>query len=462
MGESSMARHTVFHCTEALLPDGWARNVRISVRDGIITAITRDVVGEADDVTIKTTLPGMPNLHSHAFQRGMAGLAEHRGDNREDSFWSWREVMYRFAARVTPDDLYAIAAQAYVEMLESGFTRVGEFHYLHHAPDGTRYADRAAMSNAVIGAAAESGIALTHLPVFYAHGGFDGAATAPRQQRFLHDIDGFAALLSATRASASALPDAVVGIAPHSLRAVTPDELAALLPLAGDAPVHIHIAEQTQEVADCLAWSGQRPVEWLFTHAPVDARWCLIHATHMTAEETQMLAASGAVAGLCPITEANLGDGIFPAVDYARHNGRWGIGSDSNVLIDASEELRLLEYGQRLTHQQRNLLAHASSRDAATGDSLWRGGVAGGAQALGVAAGLTIGASADFVTLDLHHPSLIGRDGPAQLDALVFAAGRAAIDGVWRRGVQQVAGGYHRDRDAIRARYRQTIAGLLA
>ncbi|WEK44216.1 MAG: formimidoylglutamate deiminase [Candidatus Sphingomonas colombiensis] len=448
---------TTLHFAEAMLPDGWARDVRVTIAHGVIASVQCDVAAQPGDERHAAALPGMPNLHSHAFQRGMAGLAEVAGPG-DDSFWTWREVMYRFATRVSPDDLLAIAAMAYVEMLEAGFTRVGEFHYLHHAPDGAPYANRAAMSEGVAAAAVETGIALTHLPVFYAHGGFGGAALGERQARFAHDLDGFAALLEGARTACRALPDAVVGVAPHSLRAVTPDELAALEAMAPDAPIHIHIAEQLREVEDCIAWSGARPIEWLLDHAAVDARWCLVHATHMTGEETTRLARSGAIAGLCPITEANLGDGIFPAVDFRAAGGRFGVGSDSNVLIDAAEELRLLEYGQRLERRARNLLGGGGS----TGDALWRAAVDGGAQALGAASGIAAGNAADIVSLASDHPALVARGGAALTDALVFASARGAIDCVWRRGVKRVAGGRHSARAAIARRYANTVRALLA
>jgi len=440
-----------------LLPDGWANDVRITLRDGLIAAIETGAEPDAGE-RHAIALPGLPNLHSHAFQRGMAGLAEMRG-TRDDSFWTWREIMYRFVDRLTPDDLAAIAAQAYAEMLESGFTRVGEFHYLHHDRDGRRFADPAAMSAAIVAAARETGIALTHLPVFYAHAGFGGIAPGEGQRRFIHDVDGFAKLLDAVRAEVATLPDAVVGVAPHSLRAVTPGELAALAPLAGGGPVHIHIAEQVREVEDCLAFNGARPVEWLLGEAPVGANWCLVHATHMTEAETIAMARSGAVAGLCPITEANLGDGLFPADIFLAAGGRYGVGSDSNVRIDATGELRLLEYGQRLTRRGRNLLADPGG---STGGALYRAALAGGARALGVEAGLRVGAPADIVSLDPAHPSLAARSGDALLDGLVFAAGREAIDRVWRRGRAVVANGRHVARATIAARYRATLARLLA
>jgi len=447
------------HFRRALLPGGWEENVRIGIVGGLVTTIVQGTDAHPDDDRHAIGLPGMPNLHSHAFQRGMAGLAEVRGPG-DDSFWTWRELMYRFVDCVDPEGLRAIAALAYAEMLESGFTRVGEFHYLHHDPAGARYADPGEMSRAIAAAADETGIALTHLPVFYAHGGFGGAPASDAQRRFVHDVDGFARLLEAARAGAAELPDAVVGIAPHSLRAVTDAELAALLDLAGVAPVHIHIAEQVKEVDDCLAWSGQRPVEWLLAHAEVDARWCLVHATHMTGEESAALAASEAVAGLCPITEANLGDGIFAMPVFREAGGRFGIGSDSNVLIDMTEELRWLEYGQRLAGRARNLLAVGPDRS--TGQDLFDAALAGGAQALGAEAGLAVGRSADIVSLNEDHVALFGRSGPWLTDSFLFAAGRGAIDRVWRRGAEVVRGGRHVAREAIEADYRRALARLFA
>lgn len=453
---SANPTHFLYFAT-ALLPDGWANDVRIGIADGVIISVDPGAAYEPGNERHGIALPALPNVHSHAFQRGMAGMAETRGSSN-DSFWTWRETMYRFVDRMTPDHLHAIAVMAYVEMLESGFARVGEFHYLHHDRDGRPFADPAEMSAAIVAAAGDSGIALTHLPVFYAHGGFDGQPPGEGQRRFLNDIDGFAALLDRLRKPLSSLPDAVLGIAPHSLRAVSPEQLAMLDPLT-DGPIHIHIAEQVKEVDDCLLWSGARPVEWLYANMTVDSRWCLIHATHMTDAETQAMAASGAVAGLCPITEANLGDGLFPAVAYLSAGGAYGIGSDSNVLIDATEELRLLEYGQRLGARGRNVMAPAGG---STGGALYRAALAGGARALGAPAAMTVGASADFLTIDRDHPSLGGRDGDAILDGLIFAAGRSAIDGVWRRGQRIVEKGRHVNRDNIAARYRRTLADILA
>ena len=447
-------RHLWFD--SALLPHGWARRVRIGIEGATIAAIETDADPQPLDARHGAALPGLCNVHSHGFQRGMAGLSERRG-RPDDDFWSWREVMYRFLDRLTPDDIAAITAQAYVEMLESGFTRVGEFHYLHNDVDGRRYADPAETAGAIVAAAQASGIGLTLLPVFYAHGDFGGAPAAPGQRRFLSDVDGFAALVEASRARLPA--DAVLGIAPHSLRAVTPDELRAILPLAAGGPLHIHAAEQVREVEACLAWSGARPVEWLLDHAAVDQRWCLIHATHLTDDEADRLAASGAVAGLCPVTEANLGDGVFPAVRYLEAGGRYGVGTDSNILIDAAGELRATEYSQRLAHRRRALLADDAV--PSVGHKLFAGALAGGAQALGVPTGLSVGAPADIVSLDLDHAALAGAGTDTLLDRWIFAARHGAIDAVWRGGRQWVERGRHVAADAVAARYRQTIAGLL-
>ncbi|WP_182655690.1 formimidoylglutamate deiminase [Stenotrophomonas lacuserhaii] len=446
-----------FHADRALLPQGWERDVRLTVVEGCIGEVRTGVAAQAGDQRVRILVPGVPNLHSHAFQRGMAGLTEIGGGDG-DSFWSWRELMYRFLAKLVPDAVEAIAAQAYMEMLESGFTRVGEFHYLHHDADGQPYADRAEMSARIAAAAAQTGIGLTLLPVFYAHADFGGAAPNPAQRRLIHDVDGFAQLLDGARTALRPLPDAVLGIAPHSLRAVTGEELSALLPL-NDGPVHIHIAEQLREVDACVAWSGLRPVRWLYENVAVDARWCLVHATHIDDDERARIVASRAVAGLCPVTEANLGDGLFPMQAFAREGGRFGVGSDSNVLIDAAEELRLLEYGQRLSLRGRNVIAPDAQRSS--GRYLFDGAQQGGAQALGVAAGLQPGASADLLELDADHPAMIARDGDALLDSWVFAARNGALRSVWRRGRQCVADGRHLQRDTITARFAQALRSVL-
>jgi formimidoylglutamate deiminase len=441
----------------ALLPGGWAREVRIAVADGRIAEIVTDTPSQPGDERHAVGIPGLANVHSHAFQRGMAGLAETRGPEG-DNFWTWREVMYRFLDRLTPDDVEAIAVLAYVEMLERGFTRVGEFHYLHHDPSGRPYANAAELAERVAAAAQQTGIGLTLLPVFYAHGNFGGAAPTHGQRRFLNDTDGFAKLFEASKRAIAGLDDANIGVAPHSLRAVTPAELSRVISLAPSGPIHIHAAEQTKEVEDSLAATGARPVEWLLDHAKIDGRWCLVHATHMTADETKRLAASGAVAGLCPITEANLGDGIFPAADYLARGGAFGLGTDSNVLIDAASELRGLEYGQRLERRARNVLAPRPGHS--TGRTLFDGAVAGGAKALRLTnSGLREGASADIISVNSNDPAYGGRAGDALLDSWIFAGG--SIDCVWRRGHKQVEDGRHRNREAARQRYLRVITGLL-
>lgn len=448
------------HFASALLPSGWANDVQVVITAGAIAEVTPGVAPAAGGERHGIALPGLASLHSHAFQRGMAGLAELRGDST-DTFWTWRDTMYRFALAMTPDDVAAVATLLYVEMLEQGFTRVGEFHYLHHDRDGSHYADLGEMAARIGQAAAASGIALTLLPSFYAHGSFGGAAPHDGQRRFICSVDQFAALMAASRKAIAGLPDANIGIAPHSLRAVTPDELAAIVPLADGGPVHIHAAEQVKEVEDCLAWSGQRPVQWLLEHAPVDQRWCLIHATHTTDEEVAAFARTGAAAGLCPVTEASLGDGIFPAREFAGAGGAFGIGTDSNVLVGVADELRQLEYGQRLKHRERNVLSGGTGRS--TGRTLFDHALAGGARALAQATvGLAPGARADIVTLDAAHPSLAGRTGDATLDGWIFAAGSGAIDCVWAGGHKVVERGQHKLRAKARAQFNASVRRLVA
>lgn len=451
------AAHSLFF-RRALLPQGWTANVRIAVTDGAVTGVETNAVQGAGEVDLGVVLPGLSNVHSHAFQRAMAGLTEERGPNEGDDFWSWRALMYRFLDRGGPEEIEAITALAFAEMLEGGFTRVGEFHYLHNDPDGRTYADRGELAARIAAAADGTGIGLTLLPVFYAHAGFGGTPPAHGQRRFINDIDGFAKLIDESRRIASALPDAVVGVAPHSLRAVTPEEIAAVIPMAGDGPVHIHAAEQTKEVDDCLAWSGARPVQWLLDNVGLDRRWCLIHATHLTADETTRVAKSGAVAGLCPVTEANLGDGVFPAVEFLAQGGAFGLGTDSNVLIDAAGELRALEYSQRLTRRGRAVLA---DKQASTGGTLYRRALAGGARATGGTTGIAVGQAADFVTLETDDLAYAGRSDDALLDSLIFAGPKRAIRTVWRRGRVVVENGRHVGRDAIEARYRRALDAVL-
>lgn len=457
--EGSDAVTTRLHLAQALLPEGCVADVRLTIDGGVITHVDKGAASAADVERMPgLTLPGMPNLHSHLFQRGMAGLSERRGASA-DSFWTWREVMYRFLDRLDPDDVRAIAAQAMVEMLEGGFTALAEFHYLHHDRDGRPYADIAAMSAAVAAAARETGIGLTLLPVLYRFGNFGSAPPVHGQRRFVNDRDAFLRLVDASAAALGDLPDARIGVAPHSLRAVAPEDLGWLAGLAPEAPIHIHVAEQMREVEDSLAVAGRRPVELLMDHVALGPRWCLIHATHLTDAERDAMAASGAVAGLCPITEASLGDGIFDGVRYRASSGRYGVGSDSNIQIDAGAELRQLEYSQRLRDRGRALMADPAG---STGVSLWRDACAGGAQACGRAIGaIAPGRRADLVTLDGDCPALAGKGGQAALDSAVFAAGALPVHQVMVGGETLVRDGRHRSRDAIRRRFGATMRRLL-
>ncbi len=445
----------VIHAKSALLPEGWRSDVRLTIEDGLFVGVEHGVAAVAGDTCCPIIVPAMPNLHSHAFQRAMAGLAERRGPGA-DSFWSWRTLMYRFALSMTPEQVEAVAAQLYMEMLEAGFGRVGEFHYLHHDKDGGFYANIAEMAERIAAASIETGINLTLLPVFYAHSGFGGAAPSEGQRRFIHSPEAFARQMEACRRLVGTVAGARLGIAPHSLRAVTPSELQAILPLAEGGPVHIHVAEQLKEVEDCLAYTGQRPVEWLLANAPVDDRWCLIHATHMTAAETSGVAHTGAVAGLCPITEANLGDGIFNGAEFLKEGGRFGIGSDSNILISVAQELRQLEYSHRLALKARNVVADV---EGSTGRRLFDEALAGGAGATGAPAGFAAGFSADLVALDVAAVPYL--QGDQILDHWIFA-GNVGIDSVWVRGQKQVENGRHRLRDRISRRFRETMQELLS
>jgi formiminoglutamate deiminase len=446
----------VIHAAEALTPEGWRSDVRLTIEGDAIAAAEFGVPARAGDERHAIALPAMSNLHSHAFQRGMAGLAEYRGEPR-DTFWTWRETMYRFALTMSPEDVEAVAAQLYVEMLEAGFAAVAEFHYLHHAPDGSPYAARGELASRIVAASRTAGIGLTLLPVFYAHGTFGGAPPKPEQRRFLNDVDSFARLLEDSRALMRDAPGGVVGVAPHSLRAVAPAELSAVVGLAGAAPIHIHAAEQVKEVEDCLLWSGSRPVQWLLDHAAVDSRWCFIHATHMNADETRRLARSGAVAGLCPITEANLGDGVFNAPDFIADGGLFGVGSDSNVFVGVAAELRQLEYAQRLRDRARNVCASGGS----TGRALYDAALAGGARALARPGGrLAAGALGDIVTLCANHPALAGRAEDQILDAWIFSGGNPLVDCVWSGGRKVVAEGRHVAREAVAATFAATMRKL--
>ncbi|MEK7344868.1 MAG: formimidoylglutamate deiminase [Pseudomonadota bacterium] len=439
--------HTALFAEHALLPSGWARDLLLQWDGaGRLTGVQTGVSAPAGVARARgPVLPGMPNLHSHAFQRALSGLTEYR-DQAQDNFWSWRSLMYRFAARLSPEQLEAIATWLYVQMLEAGYTSVCEFHYLHHDTDGRPYADDATLAQGLLRAAQNTGIGMTLLPVLYQSSGFGGTPPHAEQRRFILSNEHMLRLLQQLQPQCLA-QHARLGLAPHSLRAVPPDSLrealAGLAALDASAPVHIHIAEQTAEVEACLAWSGQRPVQWLLEHAEVNAHWCLVHATHMDAGEYQQAARSGAVAGLCPTTEANLGDGIFDFPLWRAHGGAWGVGSDSHICVDPAEDLLMLEYSQRLARRQRNVAADANQPQVA--EALWLGALAGGAQASGrPIQGLAVGQQADFVVLDAQHVALQDLPPSQMLASHLFASSRSStVASVWCAGRQRVQAGRH-------------------
>jgi formiminoglutamate deiminase len=453
-----VAQETNLFFESALLPGGWRAGVRLELRGGRIARLMADATPGAGDEICGIGLPGLANVHSHGFQRGLAGAAEFRGGT--DNFWTWRDAMYRFVTSVSPEDAEAITALAYAEMLEGGFTRVGEFHYLHNDPSGALYDNPAEMSERIAAAAATSGIGLTLLPVFYERGGFDGRPPNPAQRRFCTGLDGFQHLHAKAAEIVTNLDDAVLGIAPHSLRAAAPSSLAALAPLMKDRPVHIHVSEQRREVAECEQYLKARPVQWLLDNQAIDSRWCFIHATHMDGPETALLAASRAVAGLCPLSEANLGDGFFPLPEFLESGGRFGIGSDANNILSAVEELRILEYGQRLQKEARNVAAGGQS--PSTGRTLYEGALSGGAQALKGAKGLAEGEPADIVALDASSEVFAGRHGDRLLDSFIFAGSHKLIRAVWRHGRKLVQDGRHIRKDEIVSRYFKAMTRLSA
>jgi formimidoylglutamate deiminase len=435
------------YAQDALLPTGWVKNVLLRWNEqGQIIQVHANAQAPQGAAQVQGPLiPGMPNLHSHAFQRAFAGLTEYRGE-AQDSFWSWRTLMYRFANRITPEQLEAIATWLYIEMLEAGYTSVCEFHYVHHDQSGKPYADDTTLALCLLRAAKRTGMGLTLLPVLYQTSGFGATPPTDGQRRFIRSTDNLLHLLERLKPLCEA-QGARMGLAPHSLRAVAPDALrdalAGLHAIDATAPVHIHIAEQIGEVDACLAWSGQRPVEWLLDHAAVNAHWCLVHATHMTPLEYQRAGHSGAVAGICPSTEANLGDGIFDMPLWLEKGGAWGIGSDSHATVNAAEELLLLEYGQRLQRRQRNVLACNQQAQVSTAMTLQA--VQGGAQAAGRPIdGLATGQQADFVVLNNQHLALAGMSAPEMLSSHVFASHRtSALGDAWIAGKRLVHGGRH-------------------
>ena len=444
----------------ALTDKGWQDDITLTVIDGKIDAIATKSSGDKTaDIHVPVLLPAPCNVHSHAFQRAMAGLTEFRGDHPEDSFWTWRQLMYRFLEALTPEDVRAISALVQMEMLEAGYAAVGEFHYLHHQADGTPYDDLAVMAAAITDAASETGIGMTLLPVLYQYGGCDQRPLGAGQIRFGNDIDAFQRLHDASAQLITTLPkDAVIGVAPHSLRAVSHDGLMAAVNMMPEAPLHMHLAEQVAEVDEVKAHTGARPTEYLLDQCDVNDRFCLIHSTQMIATETEALAKSGAVVGLCPITESSLGDGIFDGARYLANSGKIGIGSDSNIRIALAEELRTLEYSQRLRDKRRNIMA---TETASVGRQLWQMVTTGGHQAMGRQGGtIRIGALADLVALNADTLDLIGITGDRILDSLVVAGDNRMISEVWSAGRHMVTGGRHIHHDAIRARYANQVQHL--
>ncbi|WP_137886320.1 formimidoylglutamate deiminase [Pseudomonas sp. 2FE] len=451
----------VFFAERALLPQGWARDVRFEVSaSGQLERVSSNASSAGAERLNGPVLPGMPNLHSHAFQRAMAGLAEVAG-NPNDSFWTWRELMYRLVGQLDPEQIEVIARQLYIEMLKAGYTSVAEFHYVHHDSAGRPYSDPAELALRISQAAAEAGIGLCLLPVLYSHAGFGGQPPSEGQRRFIHSTDSYLALQQRLRPLLAQRPAQRLGLCFHSLRAVTPEQIVAVLAADdSDCPIHIHIAEQQKEVEDCLAWSGRRPLQWLYEHAPVDRRWCLVHATHASADEVGRMAQSGAVAGLCLTTEANLGDGIFPAVDYLAQGGRLGIGSDSHVSVSVAEELRWLEYGQRLRDQKRNRLYR--SDQPMIGRTLYDAALAGGAQALGQPIGaLEVGKRADLLVLDGNDPYIATAEADAILNRWLFAGGDRQIRDVMVGGRWVIREGRHAAQEQTGRAFAQVLRQLL-
>jgi formimidoylglutamate deiminase len=443
----------VYFTKRAFLSDGWATDVQITVDEqGIIQRIITGSSGNESSqndsceagchILSGPIVPGMPNLHSHAFQRMMSGLAEVAGDP-QDSFWTWRDLMYRLVQQLTPEHIGVIARQLYIEMLKGGYTQVAEFHYLHHGTDGKPYSDRGEMTAQLSQAAQDAGIGMTLLPVLYSYAGFGSQPAQPGQRRFIQDTESYLKQQQVISKQLANQPLQNHGLCFHSLRAVELSQMQVVLDASDkQLPVHIHIAEQQKEVNDCLAWSGQRPVAWLYGHVPVDSRWCLVHATHLDESELVRLASSRAVAGLCPTTEANLGDGIFPGVDYLQHKGHWGIGSDSHVSLDVVEELRWLEYGQRLRDQRRNRLTN--EQYPAVADLLYSQALAGGRQACASKISqLAEGYRADWLVLDGDDPYIAGTESASLLNRWLFAGGKSQIRDVYVAGKAVIVDRYH-------------------
>lgn len=447
-------------CSTLLQGQQWRRDVILSLdQDGMITAVEKGLEQAADERITGVVVPGMPNVHSHAFQRAIAGRTG-PGGMRQDSFWSWREAMYRCANRISPDQFAAITAAVFVDMLKAGYTSCAEFHYVHHQPNGRRFVNLAEMSGQIIEAASSSGIALTLLPVLYCSAGLGESGVNEQQRRFVNSADQYLQLLDNCQQLVSGKPLFELGIAPHSLRAVPGNVLQEVLQAWPQrrCPVHIHIAEQPAEIESCLEHLGTSPVAWLLENFPVDERWCLVHAIHMSDQEIHQAAASGVTAGLCPTTEADLGDGVFRTADWIREGGRTAIGSDSNVRISVGEELRLLEYNARLGSGQRNVL---TDPDTTCGRFLYQHAAMGGGIALGQPVGqLEIGYRADLLVLNDTHELLTGQQPDVALDSWIFAGDQTMIRSVWVAGQCMVSQGVHAGEQSIRTASAKAISEL--
>lgn len=446
----------------ALLPEGWAHDVHFEVStSGHLEKITIGGSSEGAERLRGPVLPGMPNVHSHAFQRAMAGLAEVAG-NPNDSFWTWRDLMYRMVGRLSPEQMQIIARQLYIEMLKAGYTSVAEFHYVHHDVNGIPYADPAELAWRISEAASEAGIGLTLLPVLYSYSGFGSQEPNHSQRRFVNTTDSYLDLLERLKPHLAIKRAQRLGICFHSLRAVSPEQINVVLNAVHlDQPIHIHIAEQLKEVSDCLAWAGRRPLQWLYENVSIDKHWCLVHATHANSNEIAAMAHSGAVAGLCLTTEANLGDGIFPAVDYFRQGGRFGIGSDSHVSLSVVEELRWLEYGQRLRDQRRNRLY--CDDQPMIGRNLYDAALSGGAQALGQCVGtLEVGKRADLLVLNGDNPYIATAKGNEILNRWLFAGSDTQICDVMVNGQWVIKNGHHAEEERSARDFTNVLKSLLA
>jgi len=453
-----------YQCEQLYTGSQWLDNAVIGIEQGVIQSVEVDSSQLVDAIIEGIVVPGMINLHSHAFQRSIAGLSEYRG-NPTDSFWSWRDIMYRFVGKMSADDIHVIAKQLYIEMVTSGYTSCVEFHYSHHQADGSHYDDVAELSMQVMQAAVDAGIRQTHCPVFYAYSGFGQLPPSDGQKRFINSVESYSNILDRVAHKSGESPLLSFGIAPHSLRAADKQQISAIVDKLNSynnqAPIHIHISEQTKEVDDCVEYYGMRPVQWLYDNFNVSNRWCLIHATHLTEQEVSDIAQSGAIAGLCPTTEANLGDGIFPMESFIEQGGAWGIGSDSHISVSPVEELRWLEYQNRLLKCQRAVLVSEQSKHVGT--TLYSQALKGGAQALGQNVGaIEVGKKADLVVLDKNSAHLTSLKHDFALDAWMFSGNQNLVKDVMVEGEWVVESGVHSLASESLAAYQKVIEKLLA